>query len=251
LFGWLRPGAALSSLLLAGGVFGLALKSWWLVAVMLVIAVELWGVRGAAESRGKKLLARVPAILAGCAVALIIAVSLRMAAQVAIVLGYAVWRWWWLGQPNWAAGSLGNLLGVQIVVFEALFLMAAEWRGESGVPEWLVLLLVWICAYLPLYSVLVQRGERAAGVMAATWALVATEISWVLLRWLFVYTVSGGYLLVPQPALILSALGYCYGSIYVSQRQGKLSRARLTEYVLIALVLIAVVTTGTPWRGTI
>jgi hypothetical protein len=87
--------------------------------------------------------------------------------------------------------------------------------------------------------------------MAATWALVCTEISWVLLRWLFTYTVTGGYILVPQPMLILTALAYCFGSIYVSQRKGSLSRARLTEYLLIGLILIAIVVTGTPWRGSL
>jgi hypothetical protein len=101
------------------------------------------------------------------------------------------------------------------------------------------------------WGVVYRRGERAAGVMAATWGVVAVEIAWVLELWLFTYTSSGGYLLVPQPALILSALAYCFGSIYLSQRQGSLSRGRLTEYLLIGLILIAIVITGTPWRGSI
>jgi hypothetical protein len=197
------------------------------------------------------LLARVPAILVGAAFSLIIGVSLRAMTQVAVAVVYALWRAWWTRKAT-DKGGVPNLLAVQVVMFEALFLMAAEWRGtDGGVPEWVILLLVWLGSYLSVFSALSERGERAAGVMAATWALVATEISWVLLRWLFVYTVSGGYLLVPQPALILSALAYCYGSIYLSQRQGRLSRARLTEYLMIGLILIGIVITGTPWKGSL
>jgi hypothetical protein len=178
----------------------------------------------------------------------VIAVAPRLVTQAVVAGLYAVWRWWVSGSGRAAhKTSLLNLLIVQAVVFEALFLMAAEWQTS----EWVVLALVWACAYLSVYSILDRRGERVAAVMAATWALVAAEISWVLLRWLFVYTVNGGYLLVPQPALVLSALAYCFGSIYASQREGKLSRARLTEYLLIGLILIAIVITGTPWKGTL
>jgi hypothetical protein len=71
------------------------------------------------------------------------------------------------------------------------------------------------------------------------------------MQWLFTYTTAGGYLLVPQPALVLTALAYVFGSIYVAQREGKLSRGRLTEYLLIGLILIAIVAIGTSWRGSI
>jgi hypothetical protein len=81
--------------------------------------------------------------------------------------------------------------------------------------------------------------------------LVAAEVAWVLQLWLFTYTTAGGYILVPQPALILTALAYCFGSVYWSQRQGTLSKGRLTEYLLIGLVLIVIVAVGTSWRGSI
>jgi hypothetical protein len=116
---------------------------------------------------------------------------------------------------------------------------------------WVVLFLVWMGAYLSVYAVLARRGERTAGVMAATWGVVCVEVAWVLLSWLFVYTIGGGYILVPQPALILTALAYCFGSIYLSQREGTLSRGRLGEYLVIGLILIGIVVIGTSWRGSI
>jgi len=142
---------------------------------------------------------------------------------------------------------LGYLLVVQAVVFEAVFLMAAVWRS----PDVLVLALAWIGAYVSVYAVLSARGERAAGVMAATWAVITTEVGRVLLWWLFTYTMTGGYILVPQPALILTALAYCFGGIYLSQREGSLSRGRLAEYLLIGLILVGIVIVGTSWHGAV
>lgn len=238
------------SVAIALAVFGLARQSgWWPVAVAVVLAMELWPVRWAAKgSRGKAFLARVPQILMGTSVVLIIAVAPRIATQVVVAGLYAWWRAWWTTRPDDTPTSLAHLLVVLTAVYEALFLIAAPpWRTS----EWVILALVWVCSYLAVYAGLSRRGDRAAGVMAAVWALVAAEISWVLLLWLFVYTLSGGYLLVPQPVLVLTALAYCFGSIYLSQRAGKLSRGRLTEYLLIGLILITIVITGTPWKGTL
>jgi hypothetical protein len=142
-----------------------------------------------------------------------------------------------------------TLLVVQVVMFEAIFLMAAVWRSTpSG----------WCCFWCGMgrricrcTRRLARRGDRTAGVMAATWGVIAVEVAWVLLLWLFVYTIGGGYILVPQPALILTAMAYCFGSIYVSQREGTLSRGRLGEYLVIGLVLIGIVVVGTSWRGSI
>jgi hypothetical protein len=77
------------------------------------------------------------------------------------------WQIWWAAQRRAGAEPLGNLLLVQVAVFEAVFLMAAVWRET---PTWLVLILVWLGAYLSVYAALARRGERSAGVMAATWA---------------------------------------------------------------------------------
>src|SRR5690348_18494445 len=122
----------------------------------------------------------------GVSAALIIAVSLRALTQLAVAIGYAVWRLWWNEKRDTGPHGLVDLLVVQAVMFEALFLVAA--MPTWGVPSWAMLALVWGGAFGLVYSVLSRRGERAAGVMAATWALVATEISWVLGMWLFTYT---------------------------------------------------------------
>jgi hypothetical protein len=240
----------LVALLEGAVVFALAQRGWWPLAVAVVPAVELWALRPggvAKDGRANYALDRIPALLMGASLALIVAVVPRLATQAVVAGLFVIWRVWWNGGRAEGRAGLVNLLLVQVAVFEAVFLAAAIWRPSN----WIVLSLVWLGAYLPVYGSLARRGERAAGVLAATWAVVAVEVSWVLLLWLFTYTMSGGYILIPQPALVLTALGYCFGSIYVSQREGSLSRGRLAEYLLIGLILIAIVIVGTSWRGSV
>src|SRR6185503_9679254 len=71
---------------------------WALVAMLVVGAFELWNARPGgvkAARRAEELWAHTPALLMGLSVVLIVAVSPRMATQVAVVLAYAGWRWWW------------------------------------------------------------------------------------------------------------------------------------------------------------
>lgn|GEM_PF-886166 len=228
---------------------------WW-CAAMVVVGAEGWGLarRMPATRRRELVFARLPVAVAGVAVAVIIALESRLVSQFLTACTYVPLRWWWTAGAAREAGDgelvshrLWRLLAVQALVFEAVFLAAAIVR----LPAWLVLVVVWGGVYGTTYSVLSGWKERSTAVLAATWALVAAEVSWVLQLWLFTYTTAGGYVLVPQPALILTALGYCFGSVYWSQRQGNLSRGRLTEYLLIGLILIVIVAVGTSWRGSI
>lgn len=248
---WSRPATALAAVLEAAVILALAQREGlWPLAVLAVLFLVWWrgqSADGAVQKRSGFVINRVPHLLMALSAVLVIATTPRLATQVAVAILYIIWRVWWHGRREGAAPEFVNLLLVQAACFEAIFMMAAIWRT----PSWLILILVWAVGYVSVFAALSRRGERAAGVMAATWGLVAAEISWVLLLWLFTYTTTGGYVLVPQPALILTALGYCFGSIYISQREGNLSRTRLAEYLLIGLSLIAIVIIGTSWRGTL
>lgn len=231
-------------------IFGLGMHhGWWPLAGIIVIVAEIGLIRPGRSDKPKDILnlvwPKLPIIMTGLSATLIVALSPRIATQIVVSLLYGWGRVWWSAQKDEASKNVAALLVVTAVIMEAIFLMAAVWRTN----EVIILILVWFGAYLPVYAVLTSRGERLAGVLAATWALVSVEISWVLIRWLFTYTLTGGYLLVPQPVVIMTALAYCFGSIYALQRRGHLSRARLSEYLLIGMILIAIVITGTPWRG--
>lgn len=228
-------------------------SGWWPLAMAVVAAIELWRWRAAGRARAVKTLAGlVLPVVAGLAAVLVVAVNIRFVSQAAVVVLYVLWRWWWSFRPQQQT-QLGHLLAVQALLFEGIFLAAAVWRPGDWLG-WLFtlwLVLIWLGAFWPSLAVLRAREERSAGVLAAAWALVAVEVSWVLLLWLFTYTSPGGFILVPQPTVVLVALAYCFGSIYASARGGQLSRGRLVEYLLIGLILILMVVGGTSWHGSI
>ncbi len=223
----------------------LAWRGYWPVALCVVVAAELWPMRRRLNVAA--LNERATALVISMSAVLIIALLPKVVAQAAAGLLYITWAVWRTRTPAATPISFSGLLAVQALLFEAIFLLAAIWHP----PRPLLLLLVWAGSYVTVVTTLEARGERAAGLLAAAWALVVTEAAWVFLTWLVSYIVPGAYVIVPQPTLVLTALAYCFGNIYLAQRAGTLNRARLTEYLLIGLILIWVVIAGTPWRGTL
>ncbi len=223
--------------------------SWWVAAAGFIAAMELRfllpGSPALSEGRATAVWKSLPGLMMGLSVVVIVATVPRYATQVAVAVFYGAWLIWRERQPVKAPIRLVQLLLVQAVMFEAIFLVAAIWH----LPSLAVVVLVWAGAYAGVYGALSIRKDSSAGVMAATWGVIAAEVAWVLQLWLITYTMKGGYVLVPQPALILTALAYIFGSILASSRQGSLSRRRLGEYMVIALVLVAIVVVGTSWHG--
>ena len=216
---------------------------WWL-ATLLVIAAEF--VLGPSKGKiAERLLARFPAILMAASIALSISLLPKAASQLGLAAIYVAWRAYFgnISKP----GDI-NLIGtflVQIVFFEAVFLASAISAQSAG----LTILVVWLGCFGLARELLRVRGERNAVLMASVWGLVAAECSWVFTTWLVSYVTVGGYVIIPQPTLVLSALAYCFGGIYLAQLQNKLSRARLSEYMFIVLIILAIVIAGTQWRG--
>lgn len=194
-----------------------------------------------------ELLARVVPLIVGASVIVTVALLPKALTQAVVAGAYGAWRAWRVTRPTAAPINFWELLVMQAVVFEALFLAADIWHLARP----LTLVLVWLSTFALVRQVLAARGERAAGALAAAWALVATEASWVFLTWMVSYVVIGHYLVVPQATLVLSALAYCFGSIFMAQRTGTLNRARFTEYILIGLILMWIVIAGTRWQGSL
>lgn len=214
-------------------------------ALLVVLVAELW--RDVRHLGWRVLTKRAVPIVVGASVVVIIALLPKALAQLGLAAGYAAWLSWGRLRPAAAPISFGELLGVQALALEALFLAAAIWQVARPV----VMLLVWAVLYATSYQALAARAERAAAALAAAWALVAAQVSWVSLAWLVSYVTPGHYAIVPQPVLVLTAVGYCFGSIYLAQKHGELGRSRFAEYLLIGFVLLWVVVAGTHWKGSL
>lgn len=154
---------------------------------------------------------------------------------------------------RWASITLGlneQLFAAganQFLATWVIFLASALWHWPTPV----ILLLVAGVSYYVAKALLLAQEDRASEVLALAWALIAAEAGWVFSHWLVNYVVAGGQLILPQPALVIGAVGYCFGGIYVAHLTSKLSRARLVEYLAIGLAALIIVIVGTKWSGSI
>lgn len=135
----------------------------------------------------------------------------------------------------------------QFATLWAIFLSGAAWKW----PMIYLLLLTYGSAYVTATWLLDPYEERARALLASVWSLIASECAFVFSIWLVNYIVRGGWVIVPQAALVITALGYVFASIYLAHKDSKLGRWRLAEYLLIGLLLIVIVAVGTKWSGTI
>ncbi|HUC20912.1 MAG TPA: hypothetical protein VMR98_05485 [Candidatus Polarisedimenticolaceae bacterium] len=239
---------------LAGAVLVLGHYGYALVAAVLVMAPAF--MRWLRSGRSLPVLVgALPQVMVGLSVVILVGLSkppvgqpvFPVSTQVVLAILYGVWLVWLTrGRP---AGKSSRLIaGVQqVAVTTAIFLAAAFWHWPSA----LVVAVIWGASFLIAWWYLTQVGERAASILAATWALVTAELSWILSAWQVNYILYDGRLIVPQAAIIMLGVGYCLASIYHSHSNKRLSRRRLIEYSVIAGVLLAIIIAGTRWNGTV
>ena len=221
---------------------------WWLVGLLIVVLVELPVWRPAVIRTNLPQVA--PRLVAGLSGVLILtSYPVGRWALLPVAAIYAAWRFW-LCQDEESSPYVGALIG-QALALEAIFVWAVTTDGSRTI----VTALVWLVSFVIAWDVTRRqstgRPSAEAVVLAATWALVAAEIAWVLQAWLVAYVLGGQALLIPQPVLVLTGVAYCFGSIYTAQRQGRLSRSRLLEYVVVGFVVLAIVVLGTNWQATL
>ena len=178
---------------------------------------------------------------------LVILVALNRLWPTQAVLG-AVYLAWRLSsdRPDNLKLRLWRLGTALFIGLAAIFTATAIWRW----PVLLVVTLTWLVSWLVARELLAP-AERGAAALAAAWALIAAEIAYLFAIWLVSYILPVGSLIVPQAAIVLVALGYCFMSIYIAHINAKLSRSRLAEYVIIGLCLLIIVMAGTKWNGAI
>lgn len=186
-------------------------------------------------------------LLVGLSGVVILTLNPVLLSQIVLAAAYVAWRWWLLTEYQEKQHVMIAAAVSQTALLWAVFLAAAVWHWSAII----VLVLAWAGSWLIGQRVFLEADDRAGQVLALTWALLVAECSWVFSLWLVSYIIFAGFLIIPQPALVLTALGYCLAGIYTSHRRSQLSRTRLIEYLMVGLVILVIVIAGTKWNGVI
>lgn len=224
--------------------------AWLAAAVVMLVAAVRWFRSGRDQAAFRNL---IPELLVGLSVTILIGLNqppigqlvFPVASQLTLAIFFAAWSLllWWQKSSRWAP-----LLAAvnQLLVVSAIFLATAFWH----LPDAIMLAALWAASYANAWWYLEATKQKAARILAATWGLVVAELGWVLYIWQVNYDIGGGYIIIPQAAIIIAGLGYCFVSILSAHSQKSLSRSRLIEYVAIGAALLAIVIAGTRWNGT-
>ncbi|HVE80713.1 MAG TPA: hypothetical protein VNA68_01045 [Candidatus Dormibacteraeota bacterium] len=224
----------------------------------IALALAMLPAAGSWWRHGRSVQALVPAvpkIVFGVSVATLIGLNQQptgqpifpLASQATLAAFYAGWLTWLHVAKSSPDKQLMVAAVNQFFIISAIFLAAAFWHW----PGLAVVVASWFGSYLVAYWLLSERSDQNAGIFAVIWALVVAEMAWVFNSWLVNYVIAGGYAIVPQAALIIMGLGYCFASVYQAHQARSLSKRRLVEYILIGVIMLAIVVAGTRWSGTV
>jgi hypothetical protein len=221
---------------------------WAAVLMVLLPQVVTWWRRGRSQAEA---LAAAQAVVGGVGLATIIGLDAGSSGlvfppgtQVILAVVYACL----LTSRNWLKKPVQRLwlaAADQLLAICAIFLISAFWHWPAAI----IVAMVWAASFVVAWSWLASRQESAGPLLAAAWALITAEVAWVLQNWLVSYIIAGGYVIIPQAALVILGLGYCFVHIYLSHTTKMLSRRRLLEYITITAVLLIIIIVGT--RGTV
>jgi hypothetical protein len=242
--------AAGKSLTWAGVITLLARVTWPWLAILVVLLREVTRRRQASDWSLGALARSSAQWLVTISATILIALAPRAITAYVMGLALALWLLWLehdRQQPMSPVRFLIKVGVVQFVGISAVFVAAAVWRW----PIPMVMAAAWMVSFVAANYFLADRTESARPILAAAWGLVSSQLAWLFSVWMVNYVLFRGHLILPQAAVVLTALGYCFGSIYMAHREGRLSRGRLLEYILIGLVILVVVIAGTEWNASI
>jgi hypothetical protein len=133
-------------------------------------------------------------------------------------------------------GSNVVTVSVQALIAQ-MFGLVALYIAWLEAPAMGVVVMTWLITYLSARHFFTSFEDEYSGFYAQTWAYVSAALTWVLSHWLLFYGV------IPQPALLLSVLGFGFAGMYYlgeTERMTPLVRRQIT-FIMFAIVTVVLV----------
>lgn len=231
----------LPNLLLVGGVLLLTQLNLLLFAAGLLL-ISKWQIfRG-----GRKLWMR---NLRDNSCDLVVATSalvllMLIAEDLLLSIGIAALYYLWLVAVKPRIGHIAVAAQAAACQFSGLLVLFLVARR---LPAILIVGLAWLIGVIAADHLLSAHHERAHGVIAFSWGIIVAQASWLFWHWLIIYSLADNRFLIPQGPIVISLLGYIFGSMYLDHAQAKLRRSRLVEYITLLVGLVVAIIIGTQW----
>jgi hypothetical protein len=110
-------------------------------------------------------------------------------------------------------------------------------------PLWWLILATWTVCYACARHYFTSFDEDHTSLFAHTWGYLMACVVWVLGHWLLFY----GYL--AQVTLLITAVGFCWASLYYLDETDRLSPLWRRQYVFMTVALVVVLLVFADWSG--
>lgn len=137
-------------------------------------------------------------------------------------------------------GSNVFLVSMQAMIGQALALVALYIAWVEA-PLLGIVIGTWLICYLSARHFFLSFEDEYNSFYAQTWAYFAAALTWVLGHWLLFYGV------IPQPALLLSVLGFGLAGIYYLSESSRLTPLIRRQFTFIMFAIVLVVLVFSDW----
>jgi hypothetical protein len=169
-------------------------------------------------------------IIVGVSTVVFMSHTQTMAFQLAIAAFYAVWLIFI--KP----GSSIMSVSLQALVSQAVG-MVALYMSWTTAPALGIVIATWLISYLSARHFFTSFEDDYNDFYAFTWAYFSAALVWLLGHWLLFYGI------LPQPALLLSVLGFGLAGMYYLDEKDRLTPLvrRQIMFIMFAIVLVVLV----------
>lgn len=137
-------------------------------------------------------------------------------------------------------GSNTFMVSMQALVSQVLGLVAL-YVAWFEAPMLGVVIAAWIVSYLSARHFFTSFEDEYGPFYAQTWGYFSAALTWLLSHWLLFYGV------IPQPALLLSVLGFSFAGIYYLSESERLTPLIRRQIMFIMFAVVVVVLVFSDW----
>lgn len=137
-------------------------------------------------------------------------------------------------------GSNVAMVSVQALIAQMVGLVAL-YMAWIEAPMLGVIVVTWAITYLSARHFFSSFEDEYSSFYAQTWAYFSVALAWVLSHWLLFYGV------IPQPALLLSVLGFGLAGMYYLGETERMTPLLRRQFMFIMFAIVLVVLVFSDW----